>query len=726
VQFVLPREPFVRPDGTSAVKQVRLRRAAGGGGGGFSLYYQDTHFAADAATAAIAVPYPPASAVAGDPVHLTVFRNDSSSGGGGGGAPQFDRLMAVWISFRQPAAAYDCAAFDSCCNITAANVAELQPGGRGIRDGSCDLGPPSWRCFTPAGSPWTSTAAVGFVNFLGPLANSGMARGGRSVLLHLADGVDVGVPLTNTYAEHAVVDSPACRALCAAVGANPAQLDLFGLASAHGCTLASQQQQQQPAVTQRAKAGFGRISVNGFGRVDGQAMMRAFLFQNRTTFPTLSTPGTGVWADPLNGVLNGYGGKLPGFKNLGEAEAHTRWRVMSGLLELSSAGGANGDSFGVEVSELAVAWGAKRGDGGVRLQFPRVALDGAHAVADSNVPARLYDLKTPGTWVGAADGPRVVADGSVASFLYNHHGDDNLKVDSSGGTWSHVTLLQGNIGAAVELGTYGIGLRDNTVSGATVSGVYVHRITQPDGQDDGIGSLLGSRTCPWGITLRNITVRGLYVPAAGGANAVTALVRIGTLGAPTSAAFANVSSLDRWYFCSNEWWRDGQKIVVDGEARAATLSGLRFLDWRVHAPPRESSWLYNFHTSAQTVIEKVALFDDGAGADHSRHGGGLARDDDDGPSTFAWPDAVRVFPHGGEIEDGGSNSGYFVTPCLGRWRGDPAGEQCWDSRGEILARRADVCSSGTCTNFGVIGMVNSTTVSAVHFPFGADTAIRPS
>ena len=84
------------------------------------------------------------------------------------------------------------------------------------------------------------------------------------------------------------------------------------------------------------------------------------------------------------------------------------------MLELSS-GAAPTPSFpfAVDVSELTVGWGAKRGDGAVRLQFNRVPLDGAADTPDSNnQPARLYDLKTPGTWVGASDGPRVTADGS--------------------------------------------------------------------------------------------------------------------------------------------------------------------------------------------------------------------------------------------------------------------------------------------------------------------------
>ena len=58
-----------------------------------------------------------------------------------------------------------------------------------------------------------------------------------------------------------------------------------------------------------------------------------------------------------------------------------------------------------------------------------------------------------GTWVGASDGPRVVADNSSLAFLYLQHADDNLKMDSSYATYRCITLLQGNIGSAIELGT---------------------------------------------------------------------------------------------------------------------------------------------------------------------------------------------------------------------------------------------------------------------------------
>ena len=160
--------------------------------------------------------------------------------------------------------------------------------------------------------------------------------------------------------------------------------------------------------------------------------------------------------------LRQRGGRLQDHRR---PESHTRWRIQSGLLELSSAANATADQpFAVDVVQTTVAWGAKRGDGSLRLQFPRVPLLG-HPDGDAatNRPARLYDVKTPGTWVGASDGPRVTADGSWLGFLYLQHADDNLKIDSSFATIKEVTLLQGNIGSAIELGTYGIGLRGNRV-----------------------------------------------------------------------------------------------------------------------------------------------------------------------------------------------------------------------------------------------------------------------
>lgn len=492
--------------------------------------------------------------------------------------------MAVWVSWAAPPPAYDCAHYDHCCNITSDIDQGLSQGA------ACSIGKPAWSCYTAAGAPWAHGEPVEFVNFMGGLANSPMAQGQKSLLLHIAPTADLSAPLTNSYAEHKVHDSDACRALCSSLQGASALVDLFADPNAKGCHLA-----QTPNI--KAKAGYGRITVNGFGRINGRKMMEAFHFQDQEQ---------SVWANPGAGVLNGYGSTVPKMTTIANTEAHTRWRIMSGLLELSSAGApppAASDTppqlpppplFAVDVSEVAVGWGPKRGDGAIRLQFPRVPLDNGHRVEDSDVPVRLYDVKTPGTWVGASDGPRVTAAGSHLSYLYLQHADDNLKMDSSSAIYSNITLLQGNIGSAIELGTYGIGIRGNKVEHSVMDGVFVHRITHFDTQEDSLGSLLGSRTCPVGVVYRNLTLSNVVVAAVGSSNQVSSLFSIGTYG-EQSSAFAQYSALDRWFFCANDWWlgkgQPGKGNTIRTSGQAALFTELRFLNWQVHVQPSAPSKL---------------------------------------------------------------------------------------------------------------------------------------
>eukprot|EP01052_Picozoa_sp_SAG31_P025990 SAG31_NODE_2320_length_5943_cov_2.466975_4_plen_511_part_00 len=506
-----------------------------------------------------------------------------------------------------------------------------------------------------------------------------------------------------------MIDSPACRALCASIaGSAVSPASLFGDANAQGCKL-------DGAPRFRAKSGYGRIVVSGFGRINGQLMQKAFLFQNQTVWGGNMGPG--------GGILNGYGNAVAKFKTLASAESHTRWRVMSGLLELSSSAVAQPSTglYAVDVSGVTVAWGAKRGDGCIRLQFPRVPLDGLNQVSDSNQAARLYDIKTPGTWVGASDGPRVTADGSYVAFSFNQHADDNFKVDSSESKYRHLTLLQGNIGSAIELGTYGLGIRANTVHQADVSGVYIHRITQglneqEFSQEDNLGSVLGSRTCPFGITLSNITISNVYIPSVGGANVIGRLFALGTYGAPGNAWKTTWSLLDRWFFCDNEWWREEgnfEQKIADGGAtglKAATFENIRFLDWTVELNPQALSMLYNFHTRAPTTFTSIAFYDDLHTQDSAQEAEAVP--DPVATAAWPWPRVVRIYRHG-------NTSGDFSTPCLAALHGDRQGEQCWDGAGQILGRLDQVCGS-TCDTFTpLIGTTNSTTAINIAFPYGS-------
>jgi hypothetical protein len=594
-QFVLPAEA------KEATTSLRLRSSAGD----FSAFYQDESLHSKGGL--LVVPYPPKASPRGAPVHLTLVPDSARDGAQGDGT----KIQALWISFRAANAVYDCSQYDHCCTI----VDDIPAAG--IASGTCDLQPPRWQCYEPSGAPWRLGQPVGAVTFLGPLAGSSMADGG-SVLIHLEDGADVSTPISNTYVEHPVRDDAGCAAVCAAIQASPT-LDLYGrsggscasscqstcrtepcsqpqcvgcyqLVDASACVLSG-----RPRI--RSAPGFGPIVVNGFGRVNGRRMMER-----------MQMSGQPVWNAPSAGVLNGYGGSWQRWRTLKDAEQHTRWRIMSGLVELSSRAQpeATGRRYAVDVSELTVGWGPKRGDGTVRLQFVRVPLGGENSIEANNQPARLYDVKTPGTWVDAADGPRITADRSYLGYLYLHTADDNIKVDSSFSLLEHLTLVQGNIGSAIELGTYGIGIRRNTLTSTLVQGVYVHRVTQSGGMDDNLGSLLGSRTCPWGLAIEDVSIRNVFVPRGVG-NRIESVVRVGTYGQP-SARFQSLTNLDRWYFCSNDWWLDDQVILgPNAHKPAAIFRNVSFSGWNVQVTPRTVSSLYGFHRGAPTVFENVTF-----------------------------------------------------------------------------------------------------------------------
>ena len=138
------------------------------------------------------------------------------------------------------------------------------------------------------------------------------------------------------------------------------------------------------------------------------------------------------------------------------------------------------------------------------------------------------------------------------------------------------------------------------------AGIHVHRITQTDGQDDSIGSLFGSRTCPWGGSFRNVTVDSVSVAALGGRNAVHALLNLGTLG-PPDPRFSKTSNQDRWFFCSDPWWLDGESIVTAGEA--VTIDLLQLSNWSVRLVPATQSLIYNFNVNATTTFSRVTFSD---------------------------------------------------------------------------------------------------------------------
>ncbi len=156
-QYILPA------DSAAGTTGVRLRSTDGSA---FNVIYQDLELMSEAGAATLN--YPPKSSFVGAPLHLTLTPLESSG----------DQLQAVWVSFRAPPEAYDCARYDHCCRI------DTDIGASGVSDGTCELNTPSWRCEGPDGDAWVEGREVGAISFLGALAGSRMADGG-SVLLHL-------------------------------------------------------------------------------------------------------------------------------------------------------------------------------------------------------------------------------------------------------------------------------------------------------------------------------------------------------------------------------------------------------------------------------------------------------------------------------------------------------------------------------------------------------------
>jgi hypothetical protein len=290
--------------------------------------------------------------------------------------------------------------------------------------------------------------------------------------------------------------------------------------------------------------------------------------------------------------------------------------------------------------------------------------------------------------------------------------------------------------------------------------IFVHRITHFDNQEDNLGSLLGSRTCPVGVVLNNLTLTNVVVPSVSGVNQVSSLFALGTYGQQNST-YASDSPLDRWSFCENSWWLgcgnqvsgkvhnvykigtdcvclaltsswleqgDGNCNQILHEGQAALLSNIRILNWQVHVTPSEKSKLYNFHTHASTTFDTISFYEKFDESAVAKPGG----------YAFPWTLATRLFADDKDLS--------FRTPCLGAWAGDSDGEHCWMRSqseqgnvysGQILARaRYGVCNSTDptgeaeekgpdCNTFTLQGDTATTTLLNLRFPFGNGTAHIP-
>lgn len=206
-----------------------------------------------------------------------------------------------------------------------------------------------------------------------------------------------------------------------------------------------------------------------------------------------------------------------------------RYLVDSGQLVLGSRASSG---FAIDISGITAANGAIRNMASVQLNDPGLGFctktGERSAEGSGGGPVKVIDLKRPGVWYGESDALEVSAKSEVY-YSYFQSADDTIKISAPSQKWTGITVLQGNAGSVVNIGSYGYNIG---TAGTVVDGVYVPRITQscrPDCKDpnkpgkaqwDDRGGLITTRTCSQpnragepqnvtDVTIKNFTVNGL-------------------------------------------------------------------------------------------------------------------------------------------------------------------------------------------------------------------------
>ena len=313
------------------------------------------------------------------------------------------------------------------------------------------------------------------------------------------------------------------------------------------------------------------------------------------------------------GRINGYEQAIEAYpSNSKEAfmddsqKNFAQYRVYSGLLVLSSKYSSPTDvsTPAIDVKGITVGFGPKRNNGAVQLNAPYAKAassltDTSMGFDSNNFKVNVSDLKVVGNWIDAADGPEIMGQNSTVESLYLHVNDDSIKVAVNGIRISDVTVLQGDAGGVVDLGSYGY--NRGSISDAVVDGVYVHRITHTTGYDPYNG-LVTTRLCPVkplcencdhsSANLENATVQNLTVMKVDDINTVQRPAAIGVLAS---------------YLNSDEQGTTIPGFCTAPTATSVTISNIKLLNWDVYVEPSEDSKLYNNGTVSGVNAENKAI-----------------------------------------------------------------------------------------------------------------------
>ena len=473
--------------------------------------------------------YPvPANDLDTGPIHLTLIpittQNNCANPEEDADA---DRALAVWISERPAPPTPE--AGEVVCNLNA-NMNFDQP----VNDGNCTIDVPTWQTEV--------TATYGRVLYTGTLWSM-MTRDPQpyKITVNLADDLSLPLPINTAYAAfYSDQTDPAMVSSCQ----EAVQALNQGQSPSDACVVENRPFQYLFTLPTNATVSTQRtrFSINGFGRISGFKSLERWNPNAGVTQPESGNPTI-----PLNQ-----------FKDYAE------FRIGSYLLGLSSSYPSEpidrpSRVVAIEVKNITVGWTAKLQDGAVELNSKYLPVE--NDPDDYNKAASLFDYKQVGSWVGQSDGPELLGQETTVDFSYLHVADDAIKIAAPNVRFDNITVIKGNSGGVVNIGSYG---KNRGVNGALVENIWVPRVVQGDSSVNNIGLVI-SNTCPYEQALTGATINTLYVPslgAGGGPNSIRSLVQLGVVSCP------------------------------DAQQTTFTIGDIDFLNFEIYIPAPTPSLLY--------------------------------------------------------------------------------------------------------------------------------------
>ena len=585
------------------------------------------------------------------PIHLTLIPfkatkcREPSAGFDG------TRALAVWISApKYPSMTeYDC---DFTTNF---GPSDLYPsleytGNSTICSIKDERG--SWVYIAPVGQ---TPAYVEYRGSLYDTVENLNNSSNANLTIRIGEGVDVSRGLSTGFARMTIQGDATTELVCAGIveGINEIGFDASKLSFQDACVFSDinfySQYTSKP------------ILVTGFGRINGDQVLKRYgRCKNNDNF----------YLDSNQECQYG----IAGFWE------QARWGVDVQLLNLSSAHSSS--EAAIDVSDITVAWPAHRGIGAVTLNTASMPFLPPYSINDNNTKVNIFNVKQAGAWVDQADGPEVMGKDSKVSFSYIHSGDDAVKISAPGVTYNQSTVLHGSAGGVVNIGSYGY---NRTVTGSSIKGLYIHRITNKpictqgtpgcDASDYGFDATRGvitSRTCPrkpYGsqttmASLKDVTIDSVYIPsltgkpnAQEGPNSINRLFSLG---------------IQQEIFC--EFNETGELQAIDPPTDFE-FGDFTFTNFNIFVNPLNESYLYS-ESSKQGSNSSVPTFtwepirfctpaadaNDGESCSKTVSG-----------SKTVWPGAVKVYKFTAD------DPSFFYYACAQENPLDASG--CWNSKG---------------------------------------------